>query len=183
MATIKYIGRTTDFRGKTLWEIVGNLKNFGVGRVVVRSMFERYPEPSFMKILKVEALPNEEPYRKVRVTVEKTFRGRKCPNPVQVESVSYKADYRLLSKHEEETYCKLVERQEKIFPREIELPPLLRDFVTRETGKPAPMIPIKLKVGRENHYRLANEGERPTVSVTMNIGQPASPSLYANCEL
>ncbi|XP_050097034.1 uncharacterized protein LOC126578481 [Anopheles aquasalis] len=183
MATIKYIGRTTDFRGKTLWEIVGNLKNFGVGRVVVRSMFERYPEPSFMKILKVEALPNEEPYRKVRVTVEKTFRGRKCPNPVQVESVSYKADYRLLSKHEEESYCKLVERQEKIFPREIELPPLLRDFVARETGKPAPMIPIKLKVGRENHYRLANEGERPTVTVTMNIGQPASPSLYANCEL
>ncbi|XP_049546097.1 uncharacterized protein LOC125957443 [Anopheles darlingi] len=183
MATIKYIGRTTDFRGKTLWEIVGNLKNFGVGRVVVRSMFERYPEPSFMKILKVEALPNEEPYRKVRVTMEKTFRGRKSPHPVQVESVSYKADYRLLSKHEEESYCKLVERQEKIFPREIELPPLLRDFVARETGKPAPMIPIKLKVGRENHYRLANEGERPTVAVTMNIGKPASPSLYANCEL
>lgn len=59
MATIKYIGRTTDFKGKTLWEIVGNLKNFGVGRVVVRSMFERYPEPSFMRIVKVDALPNE----------------------------------------------------------------------------------------------------------------------------
>lgn len=56
---IKYIGRTTDFKGKTLWEILGNLKNFGVGRVVVRSMFERYPEPSFMKIVKVETLPNE----------------------------------------------------------------------------------------------------------------------------
>lgn len=34
--TIKYIGRTTDFKGKSLWEIVSNLKNFGVGRVVVR---------------------------------------------------------------------------------------------------------------------------------------------------
>jgi Mitochondrial 28S ribosomal protein S34 len=34
MATIKYIGRTTDFKGKTLWQIVSNLKNFGVGRVV-----------------------------------------------------------------------------------------------------------------------------------------------------
>lgn len=59
MSSIKYIGRTTDFKGKTLWEIVGNLKNFGVGRVVVRSMFERYPEPSYMKIVKVETLPNE----------------------------------------------------------------------------------------------------------------------------
>jgi small subunit ribosomal protein S34 len=37
MATVKYIGRKTDFKGKTLWEIVGNLKNFGIGRVVVRS--------------------------------------------------------------------------------------------------------------------------------------------------
>lgn len=53
----KYFGKTTDFRGKTLWEILGNLKNFGVGRIVVRSRMERYPEPSYFKILKVEALP------------------------------------------------------------------------------------------------------------------------------
>ncbi|XP_040151580.1 uncharacterized protein LOC120893640 [Anopheles arabiensis] len=183
MATIKYIGRTTDFRGKTLWEIVGNLKNFGVGRIVVRSMFERYPEPSFMKIVKVEALPNEEPARKVRVTVEKTFRGQKSPNLVQIESVSYKADYRLLSKHEEASYCKLVDRAEKIFPREIDLPPLLQEFIARETGKPAPKVPIKLKAGRESRYRVAQEGEQPTVEVAMNIGKPASPSLYAGCEL
>lgn len=52
----KYIGRTTDFKGKTLWEILGNLKNYGVGRIVTRSRFERYPEPSYFKILKVETL-------------------------------------------------------------------------------------------------------------------------------
>lgn len=34
MSAVKYIGRTTDFCGKPLWEILGNLKNFGVGRVV-----------------------------------------------------------------------------------------------------------------------------------------------------
>lgn len=54
----KYIGRTTTFKGKSLWEIVGNLKNFGVGRLVSRSMLNRYPEPSYLKILKVETLPN-----------------------------------------------------------------------------------------------------------------------------
>lgn len=54
----KYIGRVTDFKGKTLWEILGNLKNYGVGRIVARNMFERYPEPSFMKIIKVETLPS-----------------------------------------------------------------------------------------------------------------------------
>lgn len=58
MSAAKLVGRTTDFKGKTLWEIVGSLKNFGVGRVVVRNMFQRYPEPCFMRILKVEAAPN-----------------------------------------------------------------------------------------------------------------------------
>ena len=56
---IKYLGRTIDFKRKTLWEIFGNLKNFGVGRIVVRSVFERYPEPSYLKICKVEALVSE----------------------------------------------------------------------------------------------------------------------------
>lgn len=51
----KYIGRTTDFKGKTLWEILGNLKNLGVGRIIGRNMFQRYPEPSYIKVLKVEA--------------------------------------------------------------------------------------------------------------------------------
>lgn len=55
--TVKYIGRTTDFRGKTLWEIVGNLKDYGVGRIIIRNMFQRYEEPCYMKILKVEAQP------------------------------------------------------------------------------------------------------------------------------
>lgn len=56
---IKLIGRTNNFSGKTLWEIVGNLKNFGVGRVIVRNVFQRYPEPTYMKIMKVEPLANE----------------------------------------------------------------------------------------------------------------------------
>lgn len=56
---VKYIGRTTDFKGKTLWEIVGDLKDFGVGRLVVRNMFQRYPEPCYMRILKVDTVDAE----------------------------------------------------------------------------------------------------------------------------
>lgn len=54
-----YIGRSTYFKGKTLWEIVGNLKNFGVGRMIVRSRFEHYPEPTYMRVLKV--MPEDNP--------------------------------------------------------------------------------------------------------------------------
>lgn len=57
MPIIKYIGRTNDFSGKTMWEILANLKDFGVGRLVQRNMFNRYPEPSYFRIIKVEALP------------------------------------------------------------------------------------------------------------------------------
>lgn len=57
--SIKYIGRTTNFEGKTLWEILGNLKNFGVGRVVIRNGHQRYEEKCFYRIMKVEALHNE----------------------------------------------------------------------------------------------------------------------------
>lgn len=66
---VKLIGRTTDFKGKTLWEIVGNLKNFGVGRLIARNMFARYPEPSYIKILNVEALNNEVSIYKVRIFI------------------------------------------------------------------------------------------------------------------
>lgn len=66
---IKLIGRTTDFNGKTLWEIVGNLKNFGVGRLVVRNMFARYPEPSYIKILSVEAQNNEVRFNKLSLII------------------------------------------------------------------------------------------------------------------
>lgn len=55
---IKYIGRTHSLKGKPLWEILGNLKNNGIGRMVIRSTQQRYPEASYMKILKVAALPD-----------------------------------------------------------------------------------------------------------------------------
>lgn len=54
-----FVGKRNFYIGKTLWEILGNLKDFGVGRILVRSKFERYPEVSYVKILKVEPLMDE----------------------------------------------------------------------------------------------------------------------------
>lgn len=60
MPPVQLIGRVTDFKGKSLWEIVGNLKNYGKNRIVIRQRFQRYEEPCYMKILKVAALPPDE---------------------------------------------------------------------------------------------------------------------------
>lgn len=54
---VTFVGRTLDHQGKTLWEILGNLKDFGVGRIVVRSTYMKYPEVCYFRIAKVEATP------------------------------------------------------------------------------------------------------------------------------
>lgn len=104
------------------------------------------------------------------MTVEKTFRGRHYPNPVEIFSASYKPDYQLIPKHMEAEFCKVTPtRVEKVLPTEIELPPLLRVFVEKETGEKNPKIPLKLKQTKEKFYRLAKDGEKPTMDVGMGL--------------
>lgn len=150
---IKYIGRTTNFKGKSLWEIVGNLKNFGVGRYVIRSAFQRYEEPSYMRILKVEALPHEE-NRKVRVYVERVFRGLRYDRPIELESTSYKPDYQLMPINwVPPTLPEVKVREVKATT---ELPPLLLEYIKRDwETKEVPPIPLKIRQGPYNRYKRA----------------------------
>lgn len=182
---IKYIGRTTSFRGKTLWEIVGNLKDFGVGRMVVRSVFERYPEPSYMKIVKVEAEPHEA-VRRVRVWVEKVFRGKAYPGLTEVYKASYKTDYRLIPKDEQESYAKGIRgalarpattsySDERVLPSAVPMPPLLVELnkaILRRKGivQEVPnMFPLKIKQGAANRAKVTDEPEKVTVSIGQNV--------------
>ncbi|CAH1964074.1 unnamed protein product [Acanthoscelides obtectus] len=190
----KYIGRTTDFKGKTLWEILGNLKNYGVGRIVARSRFECQQEPSYYKILKVETLANpQEPsmddVRKVRALVEKTFRGKTMSQPILIESSSYKADYKLIPRDEEAEYCKksmqkTESKPEHILPRTMEFPPLLKELLIREAeAKGEKIEEPKLRIvynkrSIRTNYRIAKEGETPTVEFAIGLGEPRSPGLY-----
>ena len=50
-----YIGRTHDLYGKSLWELLCNLKDFGVGRVIKRTKFNRrYPEASWYRVISAQ---------------------------------------------------------------------------------------------------------------------------------
>lgn len=187
---IKYIGRRTDFKGKTLWEILGNLKNFGVGRIVVRNRFQRYSEPCYIKILKVAALPQPtEPNmnRKVIVLVENVFRGEKSPTLETMEGSTYKTDYILIPKDEEKKYTDFTATvTKKIVPKTMNFPPLLEKLIMRQQKAAGlsidkkPMLNIDYNLTGFKRYRIAEEGEKPTVDFTMGLGTPASPSLYAN---
>lgn len=60
MVKYKYIGQKSYQIGKTLWEILGNLENMGVGRLITRGTHLRYKEPCFLKIVKVIPVSNPE---------------------------------------------------------------------------------------------------------------------------
>lgn len=59
---ITYVGKETKYVGKTLWEIVGNLKDYGVGRIVVRNRhLAKYKTPCYYEILSVKTLQDKPP--------------------------------------------------------------------------------------------------------------------------
>ncbi|KAH8380425.1 hypothetical protein KR009_010667 [Drosophila setifemur] len=179
---IKYIGRTTDFRGNTLWELVSELPNWGVGRMLIRNMFQRYPEPCYMRILKVQAVDDQPgEVRKVRVTVEKTWRGVTQPKPVEIYSTSYKADYELVPQEQESQYLKNDKKVEQVvLPTKIDLPPLLREFVSEETGNPNLQMKVHFKLTNNKVARLAKDGEKPSINFGVGLGEPkpVSSKLY-----
>lgn len=121
--------------------------------------------------------------RKVKVFVEKTFRGRTSPKLVEICSTSYKADYLLVPKDQEADLLSTPPAQERILPRTMEFPPLLREFIKRETGQANPQLPVRIKANREKIARLAGDGEVPNVSLSMSLGKPISPRLFKGLDL
>ncbi|XP_066594843.1 small ribosomal subunit protein mS34 [Prorops nasuta] len=186
---IQLIGRTTNFSGKPLWEILGNLKNFGVGRMVIRYRNAvKYSEPSYIRILKVQAAPYIEdpdsPDRLVYALVENTFRGKTKSKPVQIDSVSYKADYRLVPKDEEHLYeAKKQGAPEIIVPRTMELPPMYKLFIKRlkkTDDESVNEMPIYYnRTGHFKNFKIVERKESP-MQIVLGVGKTVSPSLYAN---
>lgn len=118
--------------------------------------------------------------------MEKTFRGRTLPKLVEICSTSYKADYLLVPKDQEQDVCQRQPSEtnnERILPQTVAMPPLLREFVERETGQKNPLLQIRIKPNREKIARIARDGETPNVSVTMDLGKPISPQLYKGLNL
>lgn len=121
----------------------------------------------------------------MRVWVEKVFRGKKFDKPICIEMSSDKPDFKLLSKQEEADYCKLTPREEVIMPLFMELPPLLREFVEKETGRKDIKMKIYHKEALFNNARLAKEGEQPNVSIGIGLGKPhpKSTGLYQGIDI
>lgn len=117
--------------------------------------------------------------------MEKVFRGKKFDKPIWIEGQTYKGDFRLLSKKEEVSYCTTANREEKILAPYMELPPLLKEFVMKETGISDTKMKVQHKSNRFTNARLAKEGEKPTLEIEMGIGKPhpTGASLYEGLKI
>lgn len=67
---------------------------------------------------------------------------------------------------------------EKILPRETEFPPLLKEFLVRESNNPDVKLKLSYLQTPDNFYRIAKEGETPTEKFIPGLGIPKSPNLY-----
>jgi len=178
---IKYIGRTTDFLGKELGYILYNLPNFGVGRMVYRNMMQRYPEPCYYKISRIEPRTRvyKEPYgqtynpsynpgsTKVEIFAQAVFRGE---DKGEVHIQSYmKHDWRLVPRHEEDKFINadFTPRAPTIIPESMYFPPLMEKFVQRDqklngvvtSERPLLSLDGALQRGVYNRARLQTEAD------------------------
>jgi len=133
---VKYFGLKTSFYGRPLWEIVMNLKDFGVGRIVVKNQWEKYPEPSFYRILSVDPhVLSHQNSATGELWTELTYRGKKIEEAQNIGQIAWQPDFRLLAKHELQEFLDRPGHEVapvKILPKTAKFPPLWSEILKRE---------------------------------------------------
>jgi len=148
--------------GKVLFEILTQLKNFGVGRVVTKNEWiRRWPQqPSYCIIRKVEPKMDRWLCRG-KVLADWIYRGKPLGVYAFEKELDH-SDWRLIHKHEEEEFTRcekpFVERR---IPSHLPLSPLERFLWQerqRKQGKDPsqepPMLPIVPQVDEEHQVVL-----------------------------
>lgn len=127
--------------------------------------------------------------RKVVVLVERVFRGLKYPTPLQLCGSTYKSDYELVPKDKEYLYLNNTKvPEEKTLPATTDLPPLLTQIIIRHmkakgielSEKPQLPLCYNFTGASVKKYRLAKEGETPTVKLNFSVSE--SSPLYPKPE-
>lgn len=134
MSKTIYIGKPSKHIGKTAFQILANLKNFGVGRMLTRHEFDAFPEPSYHIVKKVEARMDPE-LKFGTIWCETVVRGKRLPG-VRPLKITYRPDFRLIPKDEEQEFVKDYKIENlgdkvNILPKYYSVPPLMREFLLR----------------------------------------------------
>jgi small subunit ribosomal protein S34 len=156
MPTIHYYGKKTKFVGKTLFEILANLRNFGLNRMLIKQEeLLLYPgKPSYYIVKKVEPVMDDK-LQEGAIYAERIFKGSRMPGLVFVDDITWHTDWQLIPKHEESKYR--VENPPEFKPAQMlqdsfEVPPLMDAFLKRHLknrGQPVPQERIRIQLDYE----------------------------------
>ncbi|CAC5392500.1 MRPS34 [Mytilus coruscus] len=160
---VRFVGKKSFFRGNTLFWLAANLRNNGVGRVVVRTREEReYPEKCYYVLTNVKPDFSEPNLLKGEVWGERIFRGKKCG--IQKVEKPHQKDWKLIPKEEEAEFCQITDvfEETKYVPKLIPFPPLMGVILQARNNLPQkPLLKINLPEdaeGFEEDY-VQDEGD------------------------
>jgi len=141
MPVYKYFGYPARFHGKPLFHILCHLKEFGKGRVLVRSSHEVEPthtkQPSFYRILWAQPLMDKHTLEG-RIVAERVRHGVRYQEPVDLADIAPLPDFKLIPREEEAEVCRWdslrpfsAEEDTVAEPAHFTCPPLLRMLMER----------------------------------------------------
>lgn len=158
MPRVIYIGRTSKHHGKRVYEILSNLKNFGIGRILAsKTTLDRYPEALSYCVVKKVAPQMDDDLAFGRIWVEEVFRGKKFPQLRELET--HHPDYKLIPRDEEAEFLKGYENPPvygedptdvQVLPKYFKVPPLMAEFLNRKKLGIRPNVYLK-GLNRETH--------------------------------
>lgn len=140
-----YYGKKTEFVGKTLFEILANLRDFGVGRMVVKQteLAQNPGKKCYYIVRKVEPVMDKN-LQEGAMHAERVYCNARMPGLTFVEQDSWFTDWQLVPKDQEHIHRdhKLVEyKLEKTYDQ-MKLPPLMEEFLRRQNK----LNPDKFKI-------------------------------------
>ncbi|ESO01312.1 hypothetical protein HELRODRAFT_174863 [Helobdella robusta] len=164
--TVKFVGKTLNFSGKRLFDILCRLQNFGIGRIVYRnSFYERYDEPCYIRITGVDpdmSDPTQSSLNKRSESVAygtQVFRGENM-GEIKIRNGA-KADWRLVMKQDEEEFLRkansVPKRVKTEPPKAVRFPPLLEQFLIQEANErgnvseEGPLLQLKVRSHENNN--------------------------------
>ncbi|CAI2347469.1 unnamed protein product [Caenorhabditis sp. 36 PRJEB53466] len=190
---IKFVGNhDISSEGKFLWEILAQLRNFGVGRLVTKNEWARkWPSnPSYLKILRAE--PGMDRWLfEGKLYAEWVFRG-KYLGIYEFSKDLNRSDWQLVHKHLEKSYTSAAApMKELVVPDSFPLPPLQVHFALKTAQKNGfdektvpRRAPLALSLDPEfEHLKPFIKQEAPTTkstSIYEEIDKSALLDLYGN---
>ncbi|XP_060065362.1 small ribosomal subunit protein mS34-like [Ylistrum balloti] len=152
---IRYIGRESHFKGKTIFEIAANLKSCK-GRVVYRTKWAASTNPAKTYVILEDVKPDlsKENFKGGTATGYRVHRGHTFDKIFQIDS-GMKQDWHLVPREDEESFCKIDHKLQVVDnrPKVMKLPPVmvakLKTFETEKSQLTEIPIKYKKKSGRK----------------------------------